>query len=167
MHVFVQFFIKNYTLKPEIKWNEIILAGGANQLILSIFIMGEEIGWRGFLQNRLIESYGIGVGIFILGIVWGIWHAPIALKGYNLPHHPKFEAYIFYPFVCVVYSTVLAYLTLMTNSILPAILFHTTNNNLGGISLLLFDKKDERKEILSYFVIGFFVLITFVFLLMT
>ncbi len=150
----VQILFKNYSFKKDIKWSEIVLIAVLQQIVLPIFIMGEEIGWRGFLQNRLLENYGPWTAIVILGIVWGIWHVPVALKGYNLPNHPKFEAFIFYPFVCIVYSAILVFLTLMTKSILPAILFHTTNNNLGGVALLLFDKQDERKEIIIYFTIG-------------
>lgn len=165
-NAFVQILFNNYSFKKDIKWSEIVLMVLLQQIVLPLFIIGEEIGWRGFLQNKLLENYGLWTTIVILGAVWGIWHAPLALKGYNLPDHPKFEAFIFYPFICIMYSAIIVFLTLMTKSILPAILFHTTNNNLGGISLLLFDKQDEKKEILIYFILGGFILMMMSFILL-
>lgn len=154
----IQLKLGNYMLKNDLNITEIVVAVIANQFVLLLFIAGEELGWRSFLQNRLIEEYGIWTAVFILGIVWGLWHAPIALKGYNLPNHPKFEAFVFYPFVCICYSAVMVFLTYKTQSIIPAILFHTTNNNLGGLSLLLFDKKNQTSEMIVYFIIGFLML---------
>jgi len=44
-------------------------------LINTIFAIGEELGWRGFLLPRLLHL-GQWPAILISGIVWGIWHAP-------------------------------------------------------------------------------------------
>ncbi len=53
----------------------------------SIFGLGEELGWRGFLLPRLMplgkwKAYGV------LGVIWGLWHAPLVLVGFNYPGHP-------------------------------------------------------------------------------
>lgn len=41
---------------------------------------GEEFGWRGFLQTRLInKNKKISESLIIVGMLWGIWHFPIAL----------------------------------------------------------------------------------------
>lgn len=161
----IQLKLGNYTLKNDLSIKEILIVTTANQFILLIFIAGEELGWRGFLQNKLIEEYGVWTAVIVLGIVWGLWHAPIALKGYNLPDYPKFEAFVFYPFVCICYSAVLVFLTYKTQSIIPAILFHTTSNNLGGLSLILFDKKNQISEMIVYFIIGFTMLTVSYFLI--
>src|SRR5262249_59975338 len=34
----------------------------------------EEIGWRGYLQPRLIRGYGLYRGVFLVGIVWAAFH---------------------------------------------------------------------------------------------
>lgn len=54
--------------------------------INGLFAFGEELGWRGFLWHRL-RRYGFG-GKILLGIIWGLWHVPIILLGFNFPGHP-------------------------------------------------------------------------------
>ena len=43
-------------------------------------VFGEEYGWRGFLQGRL-DSLGRIPSALIVGLVWGVWHVPIILRG--------------------------------------------------------------------------------------
>lgn len=44
----------------------------------------EELGWRGWLQPRLAH-FGFWNMCLVIGVIWGIWHAPIILMGYNFP----------------------------------------------------------------------------------
>ena len=41
---------------------------------LVVFSIGEEFGWRGFLQPRLAARYGMVGGSLRVGVVWGMWH---------------------------------------------------------------------------------------------
>ena len=43
-------------------------------------VFGEEYGWRGFLHNELVKSRP-RLGVFLVGLIWGIWHFPIILSG--------------------------------------------------------------------------------------
>src|SRR5690606_9346970 len=43
---------------------------------------GEELGWRGFLMPAL-RQHGTWPALLISGALWGLWHAPIILLGYN------------------------------------------------------------------------------------
>lgn len=52
-----------------------------------LFTLGEEIGWRGFLLPRLMP-YGKTTAYLVVGIFWGLWHAPIIWVGFNYPGHP-------------------------------------------------------------------------------
>lgn len=160
INIMVQIKVGNYILKPELNYTELGLVLIANQFVLLIFILGEEIGWRSFLQNRLVEEYGIWMAIAILGVVWGLWHAPIALKGYNLPEYPQFEAFVFYPFICICYASIMMLLFIKTKSVIPSLIFHTTNNNIGGIVLVMFNKQNPFSEMLVYFVIGSLMLLS-------
>lgn len=46
--------------------------------------IGEEAGWRGYMQPVLNEKFGRTKGIIIGGIIWGMWHWPIiGLIGYE------------------------------------------------------------------------------------
>ncbi|MFV0375426.1 type II CAAX prenyl endopeptidase Rce1 family protein [Microbacterium sp.] len=59
-----------------------ILALPLNALIGSIPAFGEELGWRGFLATAL-APLGFWKSALIGGVIWGVWHAPIILLGYN------------------------------------------------------------------------------------
>jgi len=52
-----------------------------------IIAFGEEYGWRGYLQTELIRLGRIR-GVFLLGIIWGVWHWPVVWMGYNFPGKP-------------------------------------------------------------------------------
>lgn len=56
---------------------------GALPLTLTILIVlvvngfGEEIGWRGFLVDRLLERHGVVATALIVAPIWACWHAPM------------------------------------------------------------------------------------------
>ena len=51
------------------------------------FGLGEELGWRGYLLPRLIPL-GRARAFILLGLLWGLWHAPLIWAGFNYPGHP-------------------------------------------------------------------------------
>lgn len=51
-------------------------------LISAVPAFGEELGWRGFLQSAL-QPLGFWRMSLIAGALWGVWHAPVILLGYN------------------------------------------------------------------------------------
>jgi uncharacterized protein len=53
----------------------------------SIFGLGEELGWRGYLLPRLMPL-GKGKAYLLLGIIWGLWHAPLITIGFAYPGYP-------------------------------------------------------------------------------
>jgi membrane protease YdiL (CAAX protease family) len=97
--------------------------------------LGEEIGWRGFALPRLLRSNSPFKASLILGLIWGVWHAPIYFvsgSGQNdmLQRGGSF-AMLFPAFV--VWTLGLAVLftwlyKLTHGNLLIAILFHTAVN---------------------------------------
>ncbi len=48
---------------------------------------GEELGWRGYLLPKLMPL-GKGTAFLLVGVIGGLWHAPLVLAGFNYPGHP-------------------------------------------------------------------------------
>lgn len=55
--------------------------------INSIFGFGEEFGWRGYLLPKLLPM-GKTRAYIVLGVIWGLWHAPLITVGFIAPGHP-------------------------------------------------------------------------------
>ncbi len=49
------------------------------EIILFVLVIGEEIGWRGFLMPRLRTRLSLPAAGLATGIVWTLWHLPIYL----------------------------------------------------------------------------------------
>jgi membrane protease YdiL (CAAX protease family) len=49
------------------------------EVLIFVLVIGEEIGWRGFLMPRLRARMSLPVAGFVTGIVWALWHLPIYL----------------------------------------------------------------------------------------
>lgn len=122
---------------------EMILVISLGFIATCILVMGEEIGWRGYLQNKLFGSFGKMKGAIILGIIWGFWHLPVALKGYNFPNHPFIEAFVTYPLACTAFSLMIAYFGFHKSSIFIAVLFHGANNHFNAMAITVTKLENE------------------------
>jgi membrane protease YdiL (CAAX protease family) len=106
--------------------------------LFSTFILwGEEFGWRGYLQIRLFAERPL-LAAFSTGIIWGIWHYPLNLRGYNFPNHPILGLLVF-PVSTVLLSIIFGWLRLKTGSVWAPSLAHAATNAVGGsLTVLLF-----------------------------
>jgi membrane protease YdiL (CAAX protease family) len=52
---------------------------GAIEAVIFVLVVGEEIGWRGFLMPRLRAKVGLAEAGLITGVVWTLWHLPMYL----------------------------------------------------------------------------------------
>jgi membrane protease YdiL (CAAX protease family) len=50
--------------------------------INGLFAFGEEYGWRGVLMDELRPLGGVRANL-LTGVMWGFWHAPVILLGFN------------------------------------------------------------------------------------
>ena len=110
-------------------------------IINILFTLGEELGWRGYLLQKLSKEYSVQKSIIISGIIWGIWHAPIIAMGHNYgtgyigaPWLGIFAMIVF----CVVCGSYLSYLAIKTQSAIPCAIAHSAINAFAGISLCLY-----------------------------
>lgn len=88
---------------------------------------GEEHGWRGFLQRSLAQI-GRVKGTFLVGVIWGLWHAPLVLMGYNFPGNPVLGVLLMTIF-CVEFAYFLAYAVYKSKGVWTAAFLHGINNN--------------------------------------
>ena len=106
-------------------------------LLATPILWGEEFGWRGYLQIRLLHKRPLLAAV-ATGLIWGVWHYPLNLRGYNFPGHPLLGLVAF-PVSTVLLSIIFGWLRLKTASVWAASLAHAATNAVGGsLTTLLF-----------------------------
>jgi membrane protease YdiL (CAAX protease family) len=106
----------------------------AGVTVNAIASFGEELGWRGFLLKAFKEMKFFNASILI-GIIWGIWHAPLILMGHNYPQHPQIGVFMMI-IMCILLTPVLLYITIKSKSVIAASIMHGTMNATAGISIM-------------------------------
>jgi len=109
-------------LMPVLALNTVIIG----PFLGLIIAFGEEYGWRGYLQTELIRL-GRVRGVFILGVIWGIWHWPVIWMGYNYPGRPLLGSLAMVVF-CIIFSYFLAYSVFKSGGVWTAAYLHALNN---------------------------------------
>jgi len=103
-------------------------------LFNTVFALGEELGWRGYLLPKLLPLGQIPA-VIISGTIWGIWHAPAILQGHNYPKHPVLGVGMMIVFT-ILMSILFSWLYLKTKSPWAPALAHGTLNAVAGLPLL-------------------------------
>ncbi len=104
-------------------------------LIYSIaFGLGEEYGWRGYLQKQWAPDNSSFFPFLIIGLIWGWWHLPGILLGHNFPDYPIIGGFILMPLTTVFMSIVFGTSQNKTNLIWVPVIFHGALNISSDIS---------------------------------
>ncbi|WP_262774724.1 CPBP family intramembrane glutamic endopeptidase [Brevibacterium permense] len=98
--------------------------------------IGEEFGWRGWLLTSL-RPLGTWPALLIIGVVWGLWHSPLILLGYNFGR-PDIAGVGFMVGGCIMVGILFGWLRLRTGSVWPAVFAHAALNGCGAMLLSLF-----------------------------
>ena len=116
---------------PWILLAQTILAGAAAGMsINAVAAFGEELGWRGFLHQDLAAmSFWHKSGL--IGIAWGLWHAPLILRGHNYPQHPEWGVLMMVAF-CVGLSPLFEFVRQRSGALLAPVWMHGVLNATGG-----------------------------------
>ncbi|WP_051191622.1 CPBP family intramembrane glutamic endopeptidase [Microbacterium luticocti] len=104
-------------------------------LFNSVLAAGEELGWRGWLLPAL-RPLGTWPALVISGAIWGFWHTPIILLGYNFGR-TDVTGVLFMIGGCIAWGVLLGWLRLRSASVWPAVLAHGSLNAVGGLVLML------------------------------
>lgn len=104
---------------------------GVISTLLMVFVLnglGEEVGWRGYLQDRLQRRFGPLFSTLIVAAIWAVWHTPFF---FILSTYSGFNAMtmVMFPLGLASGAVVLTWLYNRTGrSVLAVALWHTLYN---------------------------------------
>jgi len=107
-----------------------VIGGPLSSLAL---YFGEEFGWRGFLQSLLATKRKL-LGSVLIGLLWGLWHIPLILRGMHT--YPPTTigismALIFF----MLWGVIQSYAVIKTGSIWLAVFLHGVVNYVYGFTI--------------------------------
>ncbi|MET7020515.1 CPBP family intramembrane glutamic endopeptidase [Bacillus mycoides] len=105
----------------------VVLSGILGSLLNLIPVLGEEMGWRGYMLTRLVDAE-FSRPILISGLIWATWHVPIVIAGLYVEGTSVLLSVLGIYFCIVPFSYITAYLRLITGSVWPSVIIHTTWN---------------------------------------
>lgn len=103
-------------------------------IIASAAAFGEELGWRGFLTTAL-APLGFWPSALIIGVVWGVWHAPIILLGYNF-QRTDITGVLWMTGFTLCYGVLLQWARYWTRNVWPAVVGHGALNATSTLTLI-------------------------------
>lgn len=111
-----------------------MLALPLNTLISAVPALGEELGWRGFLQSAL-SPLGFWRMALLSGALWGVWHAPVILLGYNFAR-PDLLGLACMVVFCVLVGVLLHWLRALCHNVWVTAVAHGAVNTVTGVTLV-------------------------------
>lgn len=87
------------------------------------------------------------------GVIWGLWHAPLILLGYNYPLHPWLGLLAFC-LVCTLLTGVFGWVRQRSGSVWPAAYGHGLFNALAGTALIVFQRAGSEVDPLHGTILG-------------
>ncbi len=130
----ILFLVKDYSIENTVLHNSLpqsiylLLTTTSMGAVIFFIGWGEEFGWRGYLTPQLEKVMSKPAALTVSGIIWGLWHAPAITQGLNFgkdyPLEP-FSGIAAMCLSCILYGTLLSWLTEKTGSIIPAAICHS------------------------------------------
>ncbi len=96
---------------------------------------GEELGWRGLLQKEL-SGMGFWPSSVLIGLIWGVWHAPLILQGHNYPDHPVIGVFMMIVWT-ILLSPLFSLIRLKSGSVIAVAILHGTLNASYGLAIFV------------------------------
>lgn len=95
---------------------------------------GEEAGWRGLMLYELRDETFWRASALV-GLTWGVWHAPLVVQGYNYPSNPIVGIFAMIAFT-VLATPPLNYVRLKADTVIAPSVFHGTVNATASVSVI-------------------------------
>jgi uncharacterized protein len=105
-------------------------------LLNAIPTLGEEFGWRAYLQQKLMVL-GWRPAMLWMGLIWGAWHWPLIALGYNYGLDyagAPWLGMLAFAWFTTTFGTILGWLTIRGGSVWPAVIGHGALNGIAGLS---------------------------------
>lgn len=117
--------------------------------VVSAGLLGEELGWRGYMNQKLEPLVGTVGTCLIGGIIWGLWHFPIDLANYfggggSLSFSVESAFSRLAMLTC--FGVFLMWLTKKTNSVFPAVVAHFMFNQSQNALMSLFMESEIPED---------------------
>lgn len=101
-------------------------------------MLGEELGWRGYLHQHLAGWPAVRRIAFV-GVVWGLWHAPLIAMGHNYPGYPVVGIGMMVVF-CVLGAVLFDWSRVRVGAVWgPCVLHGVLNGSAGAFALFAAD----------------------------
>jgi membrane protease YdiL (CAAX protease family) len=93
-----------------------------------IFVLGEEIGWSGFLTPKLLKISSVPVTSIVVGGFWAVWHYPAIIGGFYGSGTPLWIALPGFTIGLIGASFVRTVLVSKSKSLWPGVVLHVIDN---------------------------------------
>ena len=121
-------------------WLQMLVGVPIGIAINAIVLLSEELGWRGWLWWRW-RPMGFWSGNLAIGFVWGVWHAPLVIMGFNYPGMPR-TGPVWMVIFTMLLSPLIGWVRERGHSVFAASMFHGTMNAIAGLSFLFLSRVD-------------------------
>jgi membrane protease YdiL (CAAX protease family) len=105
-----------------------------NLSILAVFgtftALGEELGWRGYLQPRL-DAAGVRSSVAVVGLAWAAFHTPIIVGAGYVDAGGRWRSIGLSLALDLPLAFLWAYGSYRLSSLWPAVLFHSLHNTIS------------------------------------
>jgi len=119
-------------------------------LLAILPVLGEEIGWSGFLTPKLRKVFSVPVTSLIVGIYWSVWHYPAIIGGFYGSGTPLWIALPGFTLVLVGTSFIRTVLVDRSGSIWPGVILHASHNVI--LMGMFLEMTVDKKGIVDYLV---------------
>lgn len=126
------------------------------------FALGEEYGWRGYLQKEWASSNNKIFPFIVIGAIWGWWHLPGILLGHNYPDYPILGGLLLMPILTFLFSIVFGFTFNNTKVIWVAVVFHGALNISSEVSNTALIEESINKPMNDFIWTGLWAVAAFV-----
>lgn len=141
------------TLSPAMEMLALVLLNGTIGILpASLFAIGEEVGWRGFLVPELYKHYNFTKTSLISGVIWPVYHFPLLIflyaPRYNISPWPLM---VFTIIGGIGLCTIMAWLRIKSGSVWTAVIFHGALNTFNQT---IFQNLTTETSSLTHYISG-------------